>query len=425
MALMLCYNSAARSRVALLFLMLAILPALLCAARPAHFHYHAILTDSGGVPLTGSHTIFVSLFQGGDASIANSGANVYSESVSANLTDGLFNHSVGSGAPTSGTLTSDLFTSNEYMYLQVAVDVPGNITLPRQRLESVPFAIAATSPASMFGQFGGSGIDGTTTVIGLQSLTKSHYEFNDFTIPAGTTVTASNAHTFIAVKGTCTIHGGFSAVGKGAKGGPRRTAIDSVQAGDPGNDATDTRRSTQYLSMCVSGSGGGGEIPDGGNGGGAGGNGGVTGVGGAATPAFQQAIATMAQSGSGQTLTDNFQALLKYPGAGGGSGGAESFGAGDIVISGAGGAGGGVVYIECEELLFTGIINSTGGKGEYPGINSGSGGGGGGGVVLVRARKIVSKNGTVNVLGGAGGGDSFGTYGAAGAAGFWDIVELP
>jgi hypothetical protein len=394
-------------RIALLVLVLWSLYLTAHSYQPPRFNYQARLTDAGGAPLSGNHVIYFKLFHGGTATTPNSGANVYAESANINITAGVANHSVGSGNATSGTLTAALFAFNGDMFLQVAVDTESNIILPRQRLEPVPFAVAAKQPASFFGQFGGSGKDGDTTATGL--LSESRYEFNNLVIPSGTTVTASQTHTFIGVNGACRIQGTLSAVGAGAKGGLTGTF------GGGGFDATTLKVSQTIITACLSGAGGTGGtgiFSDGGPGGGAGGLGGG-GSAGVPTSPIQFALAGVSTSGSGTNKQDNIYSILAYPGAGGGGGGGQPA----PVVSG--GGGGGVVYIECNELELTGSVTAAG----QAGIPNTEGGGGGGGVVLIRARRIISKSGTVDVSGGAGA--SGAVMGSAGAAGFWDVVELP
>lgn len=130
-----------RSRPALICLLMLSIALSAWSAQPPRFNYQAKLTDSGGAPIFGVHTIFFSLFQGGDAVTAGSGTLVFKESKSLTLAAGLLNHTVGTGVLLSGAMSNNLFRFSGDMFLEVAVDVDTNVVLPRTRLESVPFAI--------------------------------------------------------------------------------------------------------------------------------------------------------------------------------------------------------------------------------------------------------------------------------------------
>ena len=90
-------------------------------------------------------------------------------------------------------------------------------------------------------------------------------------------------------------------------------------------------------------------------------------------------------SGSGQTVSSGFAFLLVMRGAGGGLGAS-------VGVPAAGGRGGGVIYIECEELEFSGALTANGGDGvSVAGAdnNPGGGGGGGGGMILIRTHAVI------------------------------------
>lgn len=403
---------------------LGTLPAL--GTPPVRFNYQAKLTDVGGSALNGLHTLYFTIFHGGDADTAHSGAPVYGESADLTLTNGVVSHTIGTGTPIAGSLDSNSFVYSGDIFLQVAVDSISNVVIPRSRFESVPFAMKALdAPASLFGQFGGSGGDGDHTVAGNEMLGGVfRREFSNLTVDAGTTLTIDQGWGFIGVSGICKINGCISAEGKGENGG---STTPPGSTGNPGTDASGQATGKTRVLFCVSGAGGGGggDSSSGGAGGGAqaaGGNGGNTAANGLAASTFPTAGLILAggvssTAGSGKSLTSNFQPLLALRGAGGG-GGSGGFSAG-----GTGGRGGGVIYIECNELVFTGTLTAAGANGEvliFAG--GGGGGGGGGGVVLVRARKITQNSGTVNVNGGAGGSGDF--NGGNGGPGFWDVVEV-
>src|SRR5947207_3061486 len=124
-----------------------ILPVLLAAAalgfcaQPATFNYQAKLTDSGGVPLQGSHTLFFSIYEGGDANAAGSGARAYAESAVVTATNGVVSHAVGTGAQLStGSLSVATWIASVPYFLEVAVDSAPNVVLPRSSIQPAPFA---------------------------------------------------------------------------------------------------------------------------------------------------------------------------------------------------------------------------------------------------------------------------------------------
>src|SRR5438093_251997 len=80
---------------------------LACSAQPPRFNYQAKLTDSGGVPLEGAHSLAFRIYQGGDAVTADLGTLMFEESVNLNLTGGIASHTVGTGTGQSpGPLTA-------------------------------------------------------------------------------------------------------------------------------------------------------------------------------------------------------------------------------------------------------------------------------------------------------------------------------
>lgn len=355
----------------------------------------------------------------------------------ASASNGIVNHPVGSGVPLSGNLDAVTLSYPDAIFLQVAVDNPLSVILPRSRLEQVPISVRALdAPATLFGLFGGTGADGNRTVNAGENLGAIRREYNNLTVGAAGVLNVDQGWGFIAVKGVCTIAGSISADGVGEVGA--NGAL--ISSGENGPDATGRVSSKTRVPQCASGGGGGGgagfnvSATAGGDGGGAqdsGGTGGISSAGGSATTYTVNgkilAGGVSSTAGSGQTFTSNFQQLLTYRGAGGGGGG----GGGAVILThaGNGGNGGGVLYIECNELNFTGALSARGNPGlaaSPPDSQFGSGGGGGGGVVLVRARKITTNSGTVSVAGGPGGPapGAPGFAGGHGVPGFWDIVQI-
>nr|ACS83711.1 Kelch-like ECH-associated protein 1 [uncultured bacterium AOCefta2] len=116
------------------------------AAQPVRFNYQAKLSNSSGA-LQGLHTIYVGLWDGGTSGSAGSGTLVYSETAAVTASNGVVNHAVGTGNSSGGPgpLTESIFASSNDIFLQIGVDSPANVVLPRSRLESVPFAINSRS----------------------------------------------------------------------------------------------------------------------------------------------------------------------------------------------------------------------------------------------------------------------------------------
>src|SRR5205085_7906117 len=113
-----------------------------------------------------------------------------------------------------------------------------------------PFAIAK-QPASLFGEFAGSGENGDIAFVSdvtLGSITR--VQFANFTIPSGVTVKTGNKRLLLGVQGTLTIAGVLSSVGQGQPGG---TNSNSGSNAFPGSVFTN-----QPVPGCCSGAGGGG-----------------------------------------------------------------------------------------------------------------------------------------------------------------------
>ncbi len=278
-----------------------------------------------------------------------------------------------------------------------------------------------THAASLFGSFGGNGQDGVKIVSGVENVGAVRRQYTELIVPASQVLIVDHVFAYIAVNGRCTIEGKIDGSGRGASGsqGP-----DPQTAADDGSNGLGDEDSPSRVPYCVAGAGGGGGsvgMADAGSGGGASSHGGRPGLFTSPPPAdwFSSMVGGAAGAGVGDTTSDGFPGLLRCAGAGGGSGGSGT----PSSLGGMGGRGGGVLYLECGELDFTGVLDGRGNPGEQSDGVNGAGGGGGGGVVLVRTRKIVANTGLVLASGGAGGG---GVYpGGGGATGYWDIVVVP
>ncbi|MBX7245804.1 MAG: hypothetical protein K1X53_09910 [Candidatus Sumerlaeaceae bacterium] len=110
-------------------------------------NYQAKLTTAtGGLPLNGSHTLYFSIWQGGSAGVADSGFKMYEESAVVTATNGIVDHTVGTGSILlGGPLDPSMFVTDNFMYLQVGIDSAANPVLPRTRLGAAPLAAKAFS----------------------------------------------------------------------------------------------------------------------------------------------------------------------------------------------------------------------------------------------------------------------------------------
>ena len=142
------------------------------AAQPAEFNFQAKLTDSNGAPLQGSHTLFFKLSRGSDELTADGGTLLFSEDTSANITNGIVNHAVGTGANKSPSeLSASMLRTDSPVFLQVSVDTTNNVVLPRTRLESVPFSIVSADGDARIALEGGEVFPITISASGSYYLT--------------------------------------------------------------------------------------------------------------------------------------------------------------------------------------------------------------------------------------------------------------
>jgi hypothetical protein len=112
------------------------------AVTPLRFNYQGKLADAAGNPLSGNHTLFFSLWQGGSAGASNTGTKVFEEQAVVNIINGVASHPVGGGtSQLPGALTQNMLRTAGIVYLQVAIDAAANVVLPRARIESVPYAL--------------------------------------------------------------------------------------------------------------------------------------------------------------------------------------------------------------------------------------------------------------------------------------------
>src|SRR5689334_16379108 len=131
------FSPGQKQRTIFLFLAFALICLNVPAQPPALMNYQGRLTDANGNPLTGSQTVYFSLWQEGAATAAGNTGDVnqtrfYSEQAAVQPdNNGVFDHQIGTGTNQSGQLTPDQFNTTKPVFLQVAVGSTGNVLLPR------------------------------------------------------------------------------------------------------------------------------------------------------------------------------------------------------------------------------------------------------------------------------------------------------
>ncbi|MDR3591588.1 MAG: hypothetical protein P4N41_18180 [Negativicutes bacterium] len=242
----------------------------------------------------------------------------------------------------------------------------------------------------------GNGSDGVFVSNGNSSLTKYEYNFTDFVLNSGHTLSLSGiGHVIIRCSGSAIIAGTISALYAGFPGGAG--GVWSSSTGPTNGSANG------YYTLGGGGAGGGanGGSQPGGSGGG--GYGGGSGSNGSTPPSSMQNVCIQ--------LPPNI--FMAPYGSGGGGG---TYGSGGV--GGPGGTGGGGIFIIAKNIIFTGTINASGAPGgNYSGTFGCGGGGGGGGVVVMAAKKWVQGTGSIYVAGGSGGTGNI-SNGATGGAGW-------
>ncbi len=132
-------------RIFLLAVVLVAVSALSALAVPGMINYQGKLTDSDGYPLNGTYQVQFHIY---DA--ATGGSELWSETQSVTVTDGIYNVQLGSVEP----LTAGVFSSDA-VYLEVVIlndDTSTWETLsPRQRLTSTAFSFRAADAESLEG----------------------------------------------------------------------------------------------------------------------------------------------------------------------------------------------------------------------------------------------------------------------------------
>ena len=131
-------------RVALALLVLGLFPGG-AAGVPLEVSYQGQLLDSGGLPLTGTVTLELRIWN--DASSTNPDDLVYEETHAAvSVVAGVFSVALGGGTVSVGTFDAGLLAAPA-LWLETEVD--GDVLAPRERLLAVPYAISAGQAESV------------------------------------------------------------------------------------------------------------------------------------------------------------------------------------------------------------------------------------------------------------------------------------
>lgn len=156
-------------------LVVAALSSMIASAQvPTKVQFNARITDTAGAPVTGSHSVFVSLFAaptGGTATWTESYATV------AFTNDGLAFLELGTNVP----LNTTVFDGTK-LYLELTID--GAVMAPRLGLVSVPYAIRAGDSATL----------GGTPASGFATASHTHSY-----LPVGTTLSCGGTQKVSAI----------------------------------------------------------------------------------------------------------------------------------------------------------------------------------------------------------------------------------
>jgi hypothetical protein len=257
----------------------------------------------------------------------------------------------------------------------------------------------------------GSGVDGVYNPQSNTTLaTTKKYQFTDFIIPKGVTVTVTGtaaleikASKKVQIDGVLLLDGGNAVdTTPGSNGCSPNTGASGAGAAGPGGWAG---ASTIYGNNSAANGAG----PGGGTGAGNGigyGNGGGGGGAGHATSGSAGALAGPTSSqqpgGAGGGTYISIDTGLLQGGSGGGAGG---YGSAYNSGGAGGGGGGGAVKIEAPIITVSGSISAKGGKGGamLGGCDGGAGGGGSGGAIWLRGASVQLTGATITAVGGAGG----------------------
>ena len=110
---------------------------------PHRLNYQGRLTDDTGSPITTTTTLRFSLYQGGDFTTPGSGTLVYEEDATVTPdSNGVFDHTIGSGSVVYGTLDATVFQTTSPVFLEITVDPAGlsETLLPRKQIVTVGYS---------------------------------------------------------------------------------------------------------------------------------------------------------------------------------------------------------------------------------------------------------------------------------------------
>jgi hypothetical protein len=126
-------------RFLLKIIVTCLLACLASAGMTAGMNYQSKLTDAEGEPLSGSHTLYFKVYRGGTET--GGGVQVFADSAVVEAVGGVVNCAVGASDPLS--LSAAVGDVASETLLEVAIDIPSNIVIPRARISRAATAIAA------------------------------------------------------------------------------------------------------------------------------------------------------------------------------------------------------------------------------------------------------------------------------------------
>ncbi len=205
-------------RIVTVFLALLIAPVGLAQATPLTLNHQGLLTDNGGVPLSGSFSLSFSLY-----SAPTGGVALWTEAQTVTVTNGLYQATLGNTTPLSSALFSG---AQPATHLGVTVGTDPEIS-PRSALSSAPYSLNSASvegfssgPGNVntgeFSIVGGDNntnhsdhsavLSGTDNLVDVTQFTDTLFDTTGLSPSGG----ASTARLALDLPGTGTILGGHS-----------------------------------------------------------------------------------------------------------------------------------------------------------------------------------------------------------------------